>query len=80
MATGTDYVTLTYLPEGRSVPEERTVYMTGTLRRRYIEDLDELIDVAIDLGWEEGVPLTVRDQAGKFLWFANDAERGPGWS
>jgi hypothetical protein len=60
------FVTLVYMPAGRSVPEERTV-------RNDLSDsesaFDAIIDLAIAEAWErDEEPIEVRDPVGNLLW------------
>ncbi len=57
------YVTVAYIPNGRSEPEERTVYSSPD------EDIDMLVDRAIGEAWDMGdEPFTVLDPTGRSLW------------
>jgi hypothetical protein len=62
------YVTLSYFPEGRSCPEERTVYATDSRFHHPCTDVDVLVDTAENIGWDLGEPLTILAPDGRELW------------
>jgi hypothetical protein len=56
-------VTVAYIPDGRSEPVEDTVYAAPG------EDIDSLVQRAIDGRWDAGdEPFEVRSAAGRALW------------
>jgi hypothetical protein len=61
--TSRQSVTLVYIPEGHSEPEEKAVYTEGW------HDLDSLVDAAVDDAWRAGdEPIEVRDWRGHVRW------------
>ena len=60
------FVTLVYIPSGRSIPEEKTVWTEG------YHDLDGLVQAAVDDSWNAGdEPLYVVSAAGRTMWHQN---------
>jgi hypothetical protein len=70
MTTCPAFLTLVYMPAGRSCPEERTVYRDSSRWYRPFEDVDAFVDAVVTDCWDADgdEPLDVRDPLGRVVW------------